>query len=346
MTGALDGYDGVLFDLDGTLYRGETALPGAVDVVEAAGIQGLTIGYVTNNASRTPTEVAARLVKLGIPALVEQVITSAQATAALLGERHERGTVALVVGTDALAGELERAGLTVVRSANPAPRLVVQGHSPLTAWADLAEACLAIRAGASWIACNPDPIMPTERGELPGNGSMVAALRTATGREPEVVGKPEPRLFEQAARRFELHNPVVIGDRLDTDIAGANRAGMDSLLVLTGGIDIVDLLAAPPQRRPTMVAADLTALNGQSELAERLVIQADPSWLVNARADGIELASTGNSTEPDPVAALRAMCAAWWPGSTGRDAGTVSVRAADGRSAGVLASLGLAGRVP
>jgi HAD superfamily hydrolase (TIGR01450 family) len=271
----LDRYDGVLLDLDGTVYRGPLAIPGAVHAVQAVRRAGRAVGYVTNNASRSPAEVAAQLTALGFDADPEHVITSSQAGAALLAERLAEGDAVLVVGTQALADEVRAVGLTAVRRAAaledgppPAVRAVVQGHSPTTCWADLAEACLAIRAGALWVACNVDPTLPTERGELPGNGSMVAALRTATGQEPLIAGKPQRRLLDQAAQRLSLRSPLVVGDRLDTDIAGASAAGMDALLVLTGVSRPAELRTVPPHLRPRYVAADLTALLRPAEQSE------------------------------------------------------------------------------
>lgn len=295
----LDGYDGVLLDLDGTAYRGPVAVPGAVDSVAAAQRAGAAVGFVTNNAARGPAEVAAQLVALGFDADPRHVVTSAQAGAALLAERLTPvGGVVLVVGTESLADEVRAVGLAVVRAAGPTGQgvaAVVQGHSPETGWANLAEACLAIRAGALWVACNVDPTLPTDRGELPGNGSMVAALRTATGREPLVAGKPRRRLLDQAAERLELSRPLVAGDRLDTDVAGGTAADMDTLLVLTGVSTPADLLAAPPSMRPIYVAADLAALH---EPAERSRVGPQPGWTVSVDADSVTLTAVPTSGQP------------------------------------------------
>ena len=304
----LGGYDGVLLDLDGTVYRGRLAIPEAVPAVRTVRDAGWPVGYTTNNASRSPAEVAAQLVALGFDVDPSHVVTSAQAGAALLAERLTAGEAALVVGTEALADEVRAVGLTAVRLADDAPAGVVQGHSPTTCWSDLAEACLAIRAGSLWVACNIDPTLPTERGELPGNGAMVAALRAATAREPLVAGKPERRLMDEAAARLSLSRPLVVGDRLDTDVAGAGAAGMDALLVLTGVSRPADLLSAPPRLRPRYVAADLTSLlrpAAQSEIAEQ------PGWRVEVRPDStVTLTSAGAAN--DPLSALRALCTACW----------------------------------
>jgi glycerol-1-phosphatase len=309
VTSLLDGYDGVLLDLDGTVYRGRLAVAGAVETVHAVKRAGWPIDFVTNNASRSPVEVAAQLTALGFATDPAHVTTSAQAGAALLAERLQAGDAVLVVGTDALVDEVRAVGLAAVRRADEEPAAVVQGHSPATGWSDLVEAYVAIRAGALWVACNVDPTLPTERGEVPGNGAMVAALRAATRRQPLVAGKPQRRLLDQAASRLAARRPLVVGDRLDTDIAGAHAAGMDGLLVLSGVSTPADLLAAPPDRRPRFVAADLTAL---LEPAERSEITKQSHWHVDLADDGVATLSSRGAGQPDPLAALRALCTASW----------------------------------
>ena len=256
----LDDYDALLFDLDGTIYRGEEAVPGADRAVDAAHRSGTKVRFVTNNASRGPDEVASHLTELGIQAVPEEVSTSAQAAAAVLAEKLEPGTTVLVIGTDSLAHEVELRGLTTTRVHSDDVQAVVQGLNKNTDWHDFAEACIAIRKGALWVACNIDPTLPTERGPLPGNGSMVAVLRTATATEPLVAGKPATPLMDEAVRSADAERPLVIGDRLDTDIAGAVAAGLDSLLVLTGVATAQDLLDAPADMRPTYVSHDVEAV--------------------------------------------------------------------------------------
>jgi HAD superfamily hydrolase (TIGR01450 family) len=218
--------------------------------------------FVTNNASRAPEAVAAHLSELGIPADVDDVVTSAQAAARLVAERVPPGSTVLVLGTEALADQARQAGLEPVRRTDDdhPPAAVLQGIAPETAWTDLAEACVALRAGALWVAGNLDTTLPTPRGQLPGNGALVAALRAATGLEPLVAGKPEPALHAESVARTSAAHPLVVGDRLDTDILGAVRAGADSLLVMTGVVDVAALLAAPRGTRPSFVAPDLRAL--------------------------------------------------------------------------------------
>ena len=302
----LAAYDAVLFDLDGTVYHGSQVIPGAPETLEAVREHGTPARFVTNNASKAPEDVAAHLVGLGVPAETGEVHTSAQAAAAVLAERVEPGAEVLVVGTESLAAEVAQAGLKPVRLNADTVRAVVQGHSPDNTWAALAEACLAIRAGALWVACNVDATLPTERGLLPGNGSMVAALRTATDVVPVVAGKPEPLLFETAARSAGAERPLVVGDRLDTDIAGAVAAGIDSLVVLTGVATPKQLITAIPEERGTYLAPDLTALTSRPE---DLAIGPRPGWMVTV-SDTLVVTGEGDSLD-----LLRALCHAAWESS-------------------------------
>ncbi|MDG4824535.1 HAD-IIA family hydrolase [Asanoa sp. WMMD1127] len=300
-----DAYDLVIFDLDGVIYLSDKAVAGAVDAVKRLHGEGRSIAYATNNASRRAAEVADLLVGLGVPAVADEVLTSAAAAARRLADRLEPGARVLVVGADALRAEVTERGLTPVSSADDQPVAVVQGYGREVGWVSLAEAALAVRAGALWVATNTDRTLPSPRGPLPGNGSLVAVLRTALDREPdEVIGKPEAVLFEEAVKRDAATRPVVVGDRLDTDIEGAVRAGLDSLLVLTGVSQPRDLVAAAPHQRPTYVARDLSGLFKD---VETLAIGAEGTgWRV---ADG-RLEGKG-----DPIAALRTITAAAWAGT-------------------------------
>jgi glycerol 3-phosphatase-2 len=299
-------YDAALYDLDGVLYLGPEPVPHAADSVVAALASGLRAAYVTNNASRRPAKVAAHLVELGIPAAVEDVVTSAQAAVRWLAARLPAGAAVLVLGTDDLEEEVASGGLRPVRSADEQPSAVVQGLAPETGWRELAEAAIAVRAGALWVAGNADLTYPSPRGPLPGNGAMVAALAAATGQRPVVVGKPEPELHRESVDRVGARRPLVVGDRLDTDVLGAVRGGADSLLVLTGVTDRDELLAAPAGCRPTYVSADLRGL-----LVPQLpvVLDADVATCGAASArwdDGIVVAAG------PPDEALRASCALAW----------------------------------
>jgi glycerol 3-phosphatase-2 len=325
----VDAYDVALLDLDGVLYLGEEPVPHAADAVRAVRAQGMRTAYVTNNASRAADVVAAHLHELGIPADVDDVVTSGQAAARLVAEHVPAGSAVLVLGTDALADQLRSRGLQPVRTVEEArdagPAAVLQGIAPDTDWRDLAEACLALRRGAVWVAGNLDATLPTARGQLPGNGAMVAALRTATGLEPLVAGKPEPALHAEAVQRTGAQRPLVVGDRLDTDILGAVRAGADSLLVLTGVVDLPTLLSAPAGSRPGFVGADLRALTlPQPEV--RTSGTAAMCGQATARLEGdvvrVQLPEAGRPQ--GDVEGLRAACAlAWQAVDAGREVPTV-----------------------
>ena len=267
MTGAAgaaplcEAYDVALLDLDGVVYRGDEPVPGAADAIAAARAAGMRMAFVTNNASRTPAAVVARLAEAGVPAGEDEVATAAQATATLLRTLVPPGSRVLVTGGEGLRVAIAGAGFAVVARAGDEPAAVAQGYDPSLTYADLAEAALAVRAGAVWVASNLDATIPTARGELPGNGSLVALVATATGRRPDAAaGKPERALHDEAVRRSGARRPLVVGDRLDTDVEGARRAGCDSLLVLTGVTTRAMLEDAPAHQRPTYVGDDLRAL--------------------------------------------------------------------------------------
>lgn len=328
----MEGYDAVLLDLDGTVVRGAGAVPGAPEVVNELRQGGILVQFITNNAARGPAEVAGHLTAMGVRTAPEEVLTSGQAAVAVLAGQLPAGTVVLVVGTDALVAAVRAAGLRPVTQASECPGAVLQGHSPDTGWARLAEACLAIRAGAVWVACNVDLTLPTERGLLPGNGAMVAALRAATDREPAVAGKPARPLFDTAVNRIGARRALVVGDRLDTDIAGACAAGLDSLLVLSGVADAAAVLAAPPGQRPVHLGADLRVFRGSLEQTR---IRARPGW--RAVSDGSTVALHCQDTAGDPLDAVRTLCAAWWA----EGAGPVQVRACDDNAAAALEAAGV-----
>lgn len=259
----LDGVDVVLADLDGVVYAGENAIPHAVEALVAAA-ERRRVGYLTNNASRTPQTVAGQLQALGLPAQPDDIVSSPQAAVVLLADLVPAGSTVLVVGGDGLTSEVERAGFRITRSADDAPAAVVQGFAPSVAWTDLAEAAFALKggdAGIPWVATNTDWTIPQARGTAPGNGTLVSAVHTAVGRLPVVAGKPERAIFDAAVARFDAQNPLFIGDRLDTDILGAVRAGMASALVLTGIDGPKQLLAAAHDSRPNFVLADLRELS-------------------------------------------------------------------------------------
>ena len=253
-------YDTALLDLDGVVYLGGTGIPGAAEALQKAAAAGMALAYVTNNASRTPRAICEQLTGLGVPVRPESVITSAQAAARLLSKRLPRGAPVLVIGGTGLRMAVRERGLRPVTTAADNPAAVVQGYQPGVGYPLLAEGALAVAAGALFVASNADATMPSTRGRQPGNGALVQVIRTATGRDPIVAGKPEPSMHSEALIRTGARRPLVVGDRLDTDIEGANTVGADSLLVLTGVSGAADVVLAPPRRRPSYVAADLTGL--------------------------------------------------------------------------------------
>lgn len=312
-------HDCFLLDLDGTVFRGHEPTPGAVDTLAAIDARLL---FVTNNASRSAAQVADHLRELGFTATPDDVVTSAQSAARMLAEQLPDQSKVLIVGTDSLADEIRTVGLQPVRQFSDEPVAVVQGHSQQTAWSDLAEAALAVRAGALWVAANVDKTLPSERGLLPGNGSMVAALRTATDQQPQVAGKPAPALMADALARGDFEAPLVVGDRLDTDIEGARAAGLPSLMVLCGVNDAADAIFAVADQRPDMIAEDLRALNDDADL---LRVGPHPAWRVDY-GERITVASTGE--EPgDDLSIVRAIAAAVWQAAD--EPGRTAIVAAD-----------------
>jgi glycerol-1-phosphatase len=298
-------HDCLLIDLDGTVFRGHRPTEGAVQTLDEVRSRKL---FVTNNASRSADEVAEHLRDLGFTAAGDDVVTSAQSAAHLLSDDLPPDSAVLIVGTDSLANEIAAVGLRPVRRFDDNPVAVVQGLSMTIGWPDLAEAALAIRAGALWVAANVDPTLPTERGLLPGNGSLVAALRAATGVEPKVAGKPAPRLLNDAVARGECRAPLVVGDRLDTDIEGANAAKLPSLMVLTGVNTARDAVYAKPEQRPTYIGHDLRALHQDSKL---LAVGPQPGWAVEVGVGAVTVNGNG-ADDGDGLSIVRAAAAAVW----------------------------------
>ncbi|MGW7671417.1 HAD hydrolase-like protein [Streptomyces sp. NPDC054775] len=314
-------YDTALLDLDGVVYAGGNAIAHAVASLDTARAGGMHLAYVTNNALRTPDAVAGHLTELGIPTKAPDVITSAQAVARLIGEQLPAGSRVLVVGGEGLRVALRERGLEPVESADDDPAAVVQGYGgPDLPWGRFAEACYAIARGLPWFASNTDLTIPSARGIAPGNGAAVEVVRIATGAEPQVAGKPLPPMHRETILRTGAERPLVVGDRLDTDIEGAFNGGVDSLLVLTGVTDGAQLLAAPPQHRPTYVDADLRGLlTGQPEV---LAVDggfrcggwtaADASSAAGEASGSLRLEGEGETLD-----GLRALCAAAWTAAGG-----------------------------
>ena len=307
-------HDAVLLDLDGVVYIGPDAVPGAAEHLEHARAAGARLVFVTNNASRPPETVAAHLSALGVPCAPDEVATSAQAAAHHLRTTLGTGARVLRIGGAGLTEALRAEGLHPVDALEEDPVAVVQGFSPDLTWRHLAEATRAVRSGLPWVATNLDLTVPVVGGPAPGNGTLVAAVRAASGVEPFVVGKPEPTLLAEAVRRSGAQRPLMVGDRLDTDLEGARRAGMPGLLVLTGVTGAAELLAASPAERPDHLSLDLGGLLSSHPAAEALPHPAGPvvrcagAELVH---DGTGWSSRGGSA--DPLDVLRAAAvAAWW----------------------------------
>ncbi len=256
----IEAYDAALFDLDGVVYLGPVAVDGAAEGIAQLRRRGTKVGFVTNNAARSPGVVADHLVELGIEAGPDDVVTSSQAAAHLVANHFGPGAVVLVIGGEGVAEAVAEAGLVGVRSAEDNPVAVIQGYGVDLTWDQLIEAAIAIHRGAHWVATNTDPTRPTDRGLVPGNGAAVAAVRMAVSVDPEVAGKPYRPLLDDTVARLGAARPIFVGDRLDTDIAGAVAAGLDSLLVLSGSHGPPDLLVAGPDARPTHLGHDLRAL--------------------------------------------------------------------------------------
>lgn len=308
----VDRYDTLLLDMDGTLMHGGAPIDGAASGVSDARAAGRAIVFATNNASRTPEQVVSHLATVGIEASAEEVVTSPQIAAQLLADGLEPGATVLVVGGQSLADEVSSVGLLPVREDSADVVAVVQGWDRTVGWEQLAEGAFALAHGARWMATNVDATLPTEKGFAPGNGSMVAALRHATRLEPEVAGKPEPGMFQLAARRTGARSPLAIGDRLDTDIEGANRADIDSLLVLTGVSSCMDALRGEPIQRPTWILPDMSALTAPCPDA---VVKGESArcGAVSAHRAGDDIVISGEANDPRCAHAVLALVTAHWP---------------------------------
>lgn len=321
----MDRFDALLFDLDGVVYVGPDAVPHAVEVIETARGAGVECVFITNNAARMPEAVAHHLTELGIPSGSHDVVTSPQAAVTVLGDFVPQGSRILVIGGSGIADELRQRGYVPVASLEDDPVAILQGFSPDLGWRDLAEATFAVRSGLPWIATNPDRTFPTPRGAAPGNGALVGLVAEAAGRGPDAVaGKPEPPLMREALTRSGATRPLMVGDRLDTDIAAGERVGVPSLLVLTGVTTAEGVLQALPGERPDFLGQDLRVLlspypdvdwiesggSGQARVASGTgVVRLDGSRLVVETAGG----------PADRLDVLRAGCAlAWSQADAGR----------------------------
>ncbi len=250
----------LLLDMDGVLYRGEHVLPGVDDLLQFCRQRAVAVGCITNNATRTPAQYGTKLARMGIAIPAEHVLTSALATATYLRDHYPAGTSVYIVGMEGLHDALLHDGYFRAATDDEQPTLVVQGlHTGFT-YAHLRRATLAIRAGAHFIATNPDRTFPSEDGLTPGAGAVTAAIEAATDTTATVIGKPRPTMFTTATRMLggDPATTLIIGDRLDTDIVGGQHAGLHTALVLTGVTTRATLAASPVQ--PDAVFADLPAV--------------------------------------------------------------------------------------
>ncbi|MBW5485836.1 HAD hydrolase-like protein [Streptomyces bambusae] len=326
-------YDTALLDLDGVVYAGGQAIAHAVEALGTARADGMHLAYVTNNALRTPEAVAEHLTELGIPTAAAEVITSAQAVARLIAEQLPAGSKVLVIGGEGLRVALRERDLVPVDSADEAGlAAVVQGYGgPELPWSRFAEASYAIARGLPWFVSNTDLTIPSARGIAPGNGAAVEVVRIATGARPQVAGKPLPPMHRETILRTGARRPLVVGDRLDTDIEGAFNGEVDSLLVLTGVTDAATLLRAEPAHRPTYVDRDLRGLLTGQPAVEPVAGGGFRcgGWTATASASAQELELTGEDGG-DPLDGLRALCGAAWSaagdGSCTSDAGKALAR--------------------
>jgi len=254
----LERVRGIAFDMDGVLYRGEQPLPAAAELVAELEKRGIGFVMVTNNATKTPEEYAAKLARMGMTVPAERIVTSAIATRDWMRQRYEPGTTVYVLGMAALQQAIYDGGYFV--PAGRDAQVVVNGADFTLTYEKLKIATLAIRAGADWIATNADRTFPSEEGLIPGSGAIVAALQAATDRAPIVIGKPEPAMVLRAADLLGVppDQLLVVGDRLDTDILAGQRAGSLTALVLTGVSTLTDVRASTVQ--PDIVLDDLHVL--------------------------------------------------------------------------------------
>ena len=302
-------YDLLLADLDGVVYEGSVAIKNAVESLNQISENNIRVGYVTNNSSRKPETIVEQLLELGLKCKPEEIISSGQTAVELLQTKISAGAKVLVVGGEGLRARVLAGGFEVVGSSDDKPEAVIQGFAPDVSWKDLAEASYSIQNGAVWVATNNDWTLPQEKGLAPGNGTLVGAVHTAVGQLPVVAGKPEPAIFQTALNLFEPEKAIFVGDRLDTDILGANRANIASVLVLTGVSTRKDVLAAAPQERPHYIV---------ESLQELLVDYKEPKQTKRGWSCGkasVEL--LGDKvlvTEGDPqsIEALRAACNVIW----------------------------------
>ena len=307
--GALvDDYDLVMFDLDGVVYIESVAVPGAPEQLARLRGGNTRVAFITNNASRPPQAVAEKLAGLGVEADPDEVVTSAQAAAHLLVERHGKDEVIACLGAEGLEQALREVGLHPAAVDDDRAAALVTGYGPDVVWRDVMRAAVRVRDGLPWVASNTDRSLPTKFGPAPGHGVMVDMLERFSGVKAVVAGKPQRPLLDEAIRRLGGRRPLMVGDRLDTDIEGANNIGIHSLLVMTGVTGLPELAAAGPELRPTYVSVGLEGMFAPHLAPER----EDSGWSCGGWRAAVEDGSLGVSGEGAPDDWWRVVaCAAW-----------------------------------
>ena len=287
-------YDVAVLDLDGVVYLGRDAVDGAPEALNTAQTAGMHLAFVTNNAARTPDTVGNHLRELGIKARDEDVVTSAQAAARLVSRRVPADSAVFLLGGAGLEVALRERGLRPVTEPSEEVAAVVQGYGPEMPWKRVVQGAILVRSGIPWVVSNTDMTIPIAGGIGPGNGTLVRLVADFAEREPEVAGKPQSPLFEETLTRVGGSRPLVVGDRLDTDIEGAVAIGWDSLLVLTGVTGLEELVGAPAEHRPTYLAPDLAAL-GEPQQAPDVTGEGVGlgGWTVRTQGDRLEISGDG-----------------------------------------------------
>lgn len=287
-------YDVAVLDLDGVVYVGPEAVPGAPEALNAAQSGGMHLAFVTNNAARPPSAVGEHLRQLGVDAADEDVVTSAQAAARLLSGQLEPGARVFLIGGPGLDQALRERGLEPVTEPTDGVAGVAQGYGPDMPWSRVVQGAILVRSGLPWVASNTDMSIPTSNGMGPGNGALVELVARFSERRPQVAGKPMAPLFEETITRVGGRHPLVVGDRLDTDIEGAVTMGWDSLLVLTGVTGLEELVGATPQRRPTYVGPDLSALAEPQPAPEVGDVVALGGWSASVHQGRLSIEGSGS----------------------------------------------------
>lgn len=297
-----EAHDLVMLDLDGVVYVGADAVPGAPEHLREVRGAGAHLAFITNNAARPPSAVAAHLTQLGVPTDPAEVVTSAQAAARLAAARLAPGSRVFLLGGDGVRDALEEHGLVPVHEHEPRPELVVSGYAPDLPWRMIMTGAMLVREGVPWIASNTDSTVPTAAGLGPGHGVLVDMVERFAGVRATVAGKPARPLLDETMIRVGGERPLMVGDRLDTDIAGARAAGIPSLLVLTGVTDLAVLVRAAVHERPTYLAPDLgSLLEAQPAVALDGSTASVGGWSITARGTGLEVRGEGT-------------VACWWRG--------------------------------